>query len=233
MLRESTSKSKFCEDSANVTVHRGDEQGPATRKGRETRQRIVDAAADLIYERGVAAASLDDVGRATGTSKSQLYHYFSGKNALVGAVIDRQRDRILAFQRPVLEALATWEDITSWRDMIVVLQRELGCRGGCPLGSLANELAELDDTARVQLADAIGSWEQLLADGLATMAQRGELRSDADPATLALSVMASLQGGLLLAKTTRSTYPLEVALDAAIAYLRTFASPKPNTPSRV
>ena len=216
-----------------MTVHRGDEGGPATRKGRETRQRIVDAAADLIYERGVAAVSLDDIGRATGTSKSQLYHYFSGKNALVGAVIDRQRDRILAFQRPVLEALATWEDITSWRDMIVVLQRELGCRGGCPLGSLANELAELDDTARVQLADAIGSWEQLLADGLATMAQRGELRSDADPAKLALGVMASLQGGLLLAKTTRSTYPLEVALDAAITYLRTFAFPKPNTPSRV
>jgi AcrR family transcriptional regulator len=140
--------------------------------------------------------SLDDIGRATGTSKSQLYHYFSGKNALVGAVIDRQRDRILAIQRPALEALATWEDITSWRDMIVVLQRELGCRGGCPLGSLANELAELDDTARVRLADAIGSWEQLVADGLATMAQRGELRSDADPATLALGVMASLQGGL-------------------------------------
>jgi len=124
-----------------VTVDRGDEWGPPTRKGRETRQRIVDAAADLIYARGVAAASLDEVGRATGTSRSQLYHYFSGKNALVGAVIDRQRDRILAFQRPALESLATWEDITGWRDMIVAVQRELGCRGGCPLGSLANELA--------------------------------------------------------------------------------------------
>ncbi len=216
-----------------MTVDRGDEWGPPTRKGRETRQRIVDAAADLIYARGVAAASLDEVGRATGTSRSQLYHYFSGKSALVGAVIDRQRDRILAFQRPALESLATWEDITGWRDMIVAVQRELGCRGGCPLGSLANELAELDDSARVRLADAIGSWEKLLADGLATMARRGELRSDADPATLALGVMASLQGGLLLAKTTRSTYPLEVALDAAIAHLRTFACPRVGTPSRV
>ena len=45
--------------------------------------------------------------------------------------------------------------------------------------------------------------------------------------------MASLQGGLLLAKTTRSTYPLEVALDAAIAHLRTFACPRVGPPSRV
>ena len=152
--------------------------GSADRKGRETRQRIVDAAADLIYARGVAATSLDEVGRATGTSRSQLYHYFSGKSALVGAVIDRQRDRILAFQRPALESLATWEDITGSATYRRGANQELGCRGGCPLGSLANELAELDDSARVRLADAIGSWEKLLADGLATMARRGELRSD-------------------------------------------------------
>lgn len=209
------------------------EELPATRKGRETRQRIVEAAADLIYERGFAGVSLDDVGEATGTSKSQLYHYFSDKNALLRAVIACQQHRILDGQRPMLQALASWEDITAWRDAIVALQRRTAFRGGCPLGSLANELAESDEVARVQLADAIGRWEQLLADGLAAMSERGQLRSDAEPATLALGVMASLQGGLLLAKTTRDAHPLEVALDAAIAYLRTFASPQTKRMGRV
>ncbi|MGO9583014.1 MAG: hypothetical protein ACLP36_09415 [Acidimicrobiales bacterium] len=51
----------------------------------------------------------------------------------------------------------------------------------------------------------------------------GSLRADADAKDLALCVLASLQGGLLLAEIDRSTRPLEVGLDAAIAYLRSFA----------
>ena len=60
---------------------------PPTRKGQETRQRIIDATTDLIFERGVGEVSLDDVRAATGTSKSQLYHYFVDKGQLVHAVI--------------------------------------------------------------------------------------------------------------------------------------------------
>ena len=96
--------------------------------------------------------------------------------------------------------------------------------GGCPLGSLANELAELDAAAREQLSGAFATWEQLLADGLAGMARAGALRADADPASLAVSTMASLQGGLLLAEVERNTRPLEVALDAAIALHEVFCA---------
>jgi TetR/AcrR family transcriptional regulator, transcriptional repressor for nem operon len=202
---------------------------PATAKGRETRQRIVDAAADLIYERGVASVSLDDVGDATGTSKSQLYHYFADKDDLVHAVIDRQEERVLAFHRPQLSSLSSWDDIERWRDAVVEAQAGRGCRSGCPLGSLANELAELDAGAREQLSHAFATWEQLLADGLAGMARAGALRADADPASLALSTMASLQGGLLLAEVKRNARPLEVALDAAIAHIRSFAPGSAST----
>ncbi len=200
-----------------------DEQVPATAKGRQTRQRIIDAAAELIYERGVAGVSLDDVRQVTGTSKSQLYHYFDDKNDLVHAVIDRQGQQVLGFHGPQLHSLSNWDDIERWRSGIVALNAARGCRSGCPLGSLANELSELDDDARDLLVDAFSSWERLLADGLARMIEVGTLSSDADPATLAVSTIASLQGGLLLAELERSTRPLEIALDAAIAHLRSFA----------
>lgn len=196
---------------------------PATSKGRATRERIIDAAADLIYERGVAGVTLDDVREATDTSKSQLYHYFADKNDLVHAVIDRQSERVLAFHKPQLDSLSNWDDIRRWRNTIVAVQAERECRSGCPLGSLANELAELDDTARNQLSEAFAAWEQLLAEGLAAMLETGALRPDADPASLALSTIASLQGGLLLAEIERNTHPLEIALDAAIAHLNSFA----------
>lgn len=197
---------------------------PVTSKGRATRERIIDAAADLIYERGVASVTLDDVREMTHTSKSQLYHYFTAKNDLVLAVIERQRERILAFHTPHLEASSTWDDVQRWRDAIVAAQAERQCRSGCPLGSLANELCELDHAARNQLLDAFASWQQLLAACLARMIASGALRPDADPASLALSTIASLQGGLLLAEIERGTRPLEIALDAAITQLRTFAS---------
>jgi AcrR family transcriptional regulator len=196
---------------------------PLTEKGRETRQRIIDAAADLVYERGVAGVSLDDVLRATGTSKSQLYHYFHDKDDLIHAVIECQGERVLGFHRPELESLSSWDDLGRWRNMIVEIQTARACRYGCPLGSLANELAELDEFARIQLLGAFAMWERILADGLARMVEVGELRVDANTEDLALSVMASLQGGLLLAEIGRSARPLEVALDAAIEHLRSFA----------
>ncbi|HEV3186577.1 MAG TPA: TetR/AcrR family transcriptional regulator [Acidimicrobiales bacterium] len=204
---------------------------PLTGKGRETRQRIIDAAADLVYERGVAGVSIDDVLRTTGTSKSQMYHYFNDKNDLVHAVIERQRERVLGFHQPELESLSSWDDLQRWRNMIVETQAVRACRYGCPLGSLVNELVELDEFARAQLSGAFANWEQMIAQGLAGMVEAGKLRGDANTADLAVSVIASLQGGLLLAEMDRSTRPLEVALDAAIAHLRSFAPSEPEPPS--
>src|SRR6058998_1269462 len=61
---------------------------PATAKGRATRERIVQAAAELVAEKGAAGMSLDDVRARTGASRSQLYHYFEDRDDLVHAVID-------------------------------------------------------------------------------------------------------------------------------------------------
>src|SRR5207249_1990789 len=60
---------------------------PATAKGRATRERIVQAAAKLVAEKGAAGMSLDDVRARTGASRSQLYHYFEDRDDLVHAVI--------------------------------------------------------------------------------------------------------------------------------------------------
>ena len=70
-----------------------------TPKGERTRARIVETAAALIHERGVAATTLEDVKVAAEVSGSQLYHYFPDKNDLVQAVIDYQADAIVSNHR--------------------------------------------------------------------------------------------------------------------------------------
>ena len=78
---------------------------PLTARGAVTRSRIVNAAADLIYARGVDRTSLDDVMAESGVSKSQLYHYFADKDALVLEVITLQTERVLNAQQPHLGAM--------------------------------------------------------------------------------------------------------------------------------
>ncbi len=196
-----------------------------TSRGAATRARIIDAAADLVLTGGVRVTTLDDVRAATRTSKSQLFHYFpGGKTDLVHAVVLRQSERVLTGQRLLLDGLDGFTALQRWRDAIVAVQRERSCVGGCPLGSLAAEVAEHDDRARTLLAGSFGQWQDLLRQGLSAMQTAGTLRPDADPDELALATVASLQGGLLLAQTTRSTRPLEVALDAALAHLRAHAA---------
>jgi TetR/AcrR family transcriptional repressor of nem operon len=198
---------------------------PMTSRGRRTRAKIVDATADLVFEHGAAGTSLDDVREATGTSKSQLFHYFpGGKKELLAAVVERQTERVLDAQRPALDKLDSWAALRRWRNGVIALQRQLHCAGGCPIGSMADELAEHDPHLRALLAESFASWQGYIERGLAEMRDRGELRREADPATLALATMAALQGGLLLTKTTRSTRPVEVALDAALAHVRSFAA---------
>jgi TetR/AcrR family transcriptional repressor of nem operon len=204
------------------------EAAPLTSKGRATRARIVDAAADLIDERGVAGTSLDDVGAAAGVGKSQLYHYFGDKSELVRAVITRVTEEVLDAQEPYLHRLDTWEAWDSWRDLVVDVQRRRGS-AGCPLGSLAAELSEVDDRARRLLVGGFDRWETAFRDGLAAMRAKGLLRDDADIDALAVHVLAALQGGLLLSQTRRNTAPLEVALDRALAGIRATAG-TPGTP---
>ena len=189
-----------------------------TRRGAATRERIVAGAAALIYEWGVASTSLDDIMAATQTSKSQLYHYFADKDALVLEVIRRQLGRVIAGQETELRELRSWEGMQRWRDHMVELTRATGGVGGCPLGSLASELADRSEPAREVLATCFAEWEAYLVDGFTVMREDRLLSPQADPAELAVTVMTALQGGLLLAQTTRDVRPLELALDMAIAH---------------
>jgi AcrR family transcriptional regulator len=195
------------------------EQRRLTRRGRETRERIVAAAAALMFERGVAETTLEDIRAAAGVSGSQVYHYFEDKQALVRAVIDHQADAVLDTQGAALDHLDTMPGLRAWRDLLVDCQRQLHCRGGCPIGTLGAEIAETDSVARAAVARGFRRWEGRIREGLAAMHARGDLPARVDPGALALATLAALQGGLLLTQIQRETKPLEVALDAMLDHI--------------
>src|SRR3989442_12691405 len=115
--------------------------GPATCKGRAWRERILQAAAELVAEKGTAGMSLDNVRVRTGASRSQLYHYFEDRDDLVHAVIDVTIDTVLDTQGELLYDLDSWAGIDRWFDSLVQHQIGRQACGGCPLGSLARRPA--------------------------------------------------------------------------------------------
>jgi len=208
----------------------GTRPAPAlTRKGQLTRQRIVTAAADVILQQGVARTTLDDVRAEAGVSSSQIYHYFADKEALVRAVVDYQAQTVVGdIHEPALAAIEGIDGLRAWRDMIVSIQTAAECRGGCPLGSLGSELAELDHAVRRDVAAGYARWEAAILACLTGMRDRGQLSADADPGRLATAVLAALQGGLLLAKVERDVRPLATALDVMISLIASLAPASPR-----
>src|SRR5580693_1806013 len=189
-----------------------------TPKGERTRARIIGAAARLIYERGVAGTTLDDVRAAAKVSGSQLQHYFAGKDELVQAVIGHQAGIIVANHERA--ELGSAEGIKAWRDMAIAAARSTGGKGGCPLGSLGGQLAEADPAARALIADGFARWSAAIGEGLRALQAAGHLPPGTSPDDLAVTLLAALQGGLLLAQVQRDTRPLETAIDTLLELAR-------------
>jgi TetR/AcrR family transcriptional repressor of nem operon len=198
---------------------------PPTTKGQATRERIVRAAAQLMFEKGVAGTSTPEIRDAAGVSSSQIYHYFADKQALARAVIEYQTEAIVRGQEQLLARLDSLDALRAWRDAVVALQRSLNWVGGCPLGSLASELAEQDADTRTALAAGFSRWFEVIRAGLERMIERGALRLDTDPDSLALAMLAALQGGLLVGQAQRNSAALEAGLDAMIEHVAQHATP--------
>ena len=196
-----------------------------TAKGAATRARIVEGAAGVLREQGVAAATLEDVMARTHTSKSQLFHYFpDGKDQLLLAVAEFEADRVLADQEPYLRCLDSWEAWQRWRDVVVQRYEEQGDH--CPLGSLLLQVGRTTPGARAIVVELLRSWQASLEAGIRAMQAAGHL--PADPARLdverhAASLLAGIQGGVAVLLATGESIHLRAALDQGISSLRAAA----------
>lgn len=189
-----------------------------TAKGLATRARIVEGAADYLRGTDDGEITLDDVRALTGTSKGQLFHYFpDGKDELLLAVVRLEADRVLDDQQPHLGNLTTWAAWERWRDAVVARYLAQGTR--CPLNALMGQVGGVPGASDVALT-LVGRWQGHLADGIRAMQAAGEVRAELPPERTAAALVAGIQGGVLLLRTTGETTHLEAALDVALDHLR-------------
>ncbi|RFA10626.1 TetR family transcriptional regulator [Subtercola boreus] len=202
------------------------DESKITERGRRTRQRIIEATGEQILASGIGGTTLDDVRAATLTSKSQLFHYFpGGKAELVREVAGWEGKQLFEAQEPFIHDLGSWESWEQWRSGLVHYYISRG-RWACPIGSLATQAAMTDPDLERVIADSMRAWRELLAEGVRRMRTAGLVDDSADPVTVATVILAAIQGGLVLSQPERAAWPLEAALDSALAPLHAASRPQ-------
>src|SRR6202012_3241906 len=114
-------------------------------RGAAAKERMVRAAADLMHIKGVSGTTIDDVLRATTTSKSQFHQHFANKDALVDEVVALQLTGDLERETTRLRWVRSLNGLRRWRDAIVQQNTLQNGAYGCVIGSLANEIADQNE----------------------------------------------------------------------------------------
>jgi AcrR family transcriptional regulator len=194
----------------------------STPKGQATRTRIIEGAAEVLREEGVAFATLDDMRNRSGTSKSQLFHYFpDGKDQLLLAVAQYEADRVLADQQPHLGCLDSWQAWYRWRDTVIRRYEDQGDQ--CPMGSLFQHIGRSTPAARAIVVELMRQWQQDLAAGIQALHDQGLIGTQVDVDQAAAALLAGIQGGVSLLLATGQSTHLRAALDFGIMQLRSTA----------
>ena len=193
-----------------------------TAKGAETRLRIIRAAADLFHKQGVAATSPDQVIAASGTGKSQFYHYFGSKEGLVHEVLQTWLEAVRRGTYPADPAIDSWRDLEQWFRAHVKWQKRFQMTRGCPLGTIGNEVTADDELVRQDLTLIFEVMRNKLAAFFIREKAAGRLEPGAREHELADFCLATVEGAMLMGRINRSSAVVEATIDEALIHLRSY-----------
>jgi TetR/AcrR family transcriptional regulator, transcriptional repressor for nem operon len=174
-----------------------------------TRSQLLSAAAEEIHARGYHGASLDRIVAVAGVTKGALYHHFADKKALAYAVVDETMRRAIRslWIDPLAEAGDPIDNLLAALQGGVAWYTDARVRLGCPLHLVSQEMSAIDEGFRTRAHDILSLWRDAIASALRRGMSRGTVRGDVDPDQLATFFVASVQGGLGLAKTAADPAP--------------------------
>jgi len=177
-----------------------------------TKAVLVDAGTRLILEQGYHQTGIQDVLQAAGVPKGSFYYYFPSKEAFALEVIAQFAAAYLARLEQYLGD-TTASPLTRLRrhhEVLLARFERRGCRGGCLIGNLSQELADHNPRLQAQLDAVLTSWRERYAQLFREAQAVGELRADRDPQALADFYLDSFEGALLRAKVGKSPAPLRL-----------------------
>jgi TetR/AcrR family transcriptional regulator, transcriptional repressor for nem operon len=179
-------------------------------KGEQTRQRILVAAAALFNQRGYAGCSMQDVMAATGLEKGGLYRHFSSKEELAGEAF---RYALGHTNRIRMEELDRVRGSVQQLRCVVrhFAETPSATPGGCPLMNTAVDADDGNPLLRQLALEGIAAWKASLERIVRAGKRRGEVRGDVEPRRIANTIIATLEGALIISRLEGNQRALEDA----------------------
>lgn len=196
----------------------------------DTRSRLVETARRLFLEQGYAGTGIAQILAESGARSGSLYHFFPTKAALLLAVLEEYRSMLRpAVVDPVFQQMTDPIDrIFGILDGYRAMLEQTSFTHGCPIGNLALELGEHDPAARALIAANFTGWREVIESCLDAVAER--LPAHVDRAALALFVLTTMEGAVMLARAYHRIEPYDVAVAQLRDYFdRLLADPAATT----
>ena len=178
-------------------------------KGEKTRQRIIEQTAPLFNQGGVAGCSMQDILHATGLTKGGIYRHFSSKEELAAECLKYSLALVFQARSGNAEHIPNAIDRLRYLvDRFVSTPSPL--KGGCPLMNAAVDSDDGDPQLRRLSLEGLRAWKSRLLQILKEGIERGEV-SGADPVRLVNTVIATLEGSLLISRIEPASSAMEDA----------------------
>lgn len=181
-----------------------------------TRERLIESARELARRRGFDRTSVADVLEHSGVGKGSFFYYFPSKEALGLAVLERDREEFMTMLDECLGGAGdALERLECFFEAALKLHRGTGFVGGCLWGNTALEMSDTNSTFADVVAKVFDEWTQKLAAVIRAGQVAGEIRGDCLADDLARSVVATIEGGIMLSRLQKDEAPLKGCLDMA------------------
>ncbi len=195
--------------------------GIQQKKAPPAREKILFAAFDLFHEKGIQATSVDDILRQSGTGKSQFYHYFKSKEGIVHSLLQQMHEK-LKTDLAINPDIESWDDLERWLRTPGEMQESCSCQRGCPIGTIAANLAPKDELIRKDIQLIFQTIKSKPHAFFTAQKAQKKLKQETDPESLSTFCVSLIQGTALLSKVERSTGPFHSGVDHALVYLKSF-----------
>ncbi|MGW0548910.1 TetR/AcrR family transcriptional regulator [Streptomyces altiplanensis] len=180
-----------------------------------TPERLVEATRDLLWERGYVGTSPKAIQQRAGAGQGSMYHHFTGKPDLALAAIRRTAEEMRAAAERVLGG-----DGPAYGRISAYLLRERDVLRGCPVGRLTMDPDVIaDDALRAPVDETLDWLRGRLAGIVEEGVAAGEFGAGVEPADVAATIVATVQGGYVLARASGSTAVFDAGVRGLLALL--------------
>jgi len=188
-------------------------------KGDLTKNKIMKAAVKLIFQKGIEATSISDIVKEAGVAKGSVFFHFPDKQTLVSEALKQYENKFFIFLEQSLTGNTPGERLINFFENVSKTHKERNYTGGCIFGNTALEMADKNEIFTGIVSNVFKKWVKNLEEVIQEAVKTGEIRKDIRPGVLAATIVAALEGGIMLARLEKCGDPLEKSMCAFVKML--------------